>query len=42
MAKSNRKYRRKDDMLLKSAFEEAFADLLRFYFDDADELFEAD
>ncbi len=32
--------RRKDDALLKSAFEEAFPDLLRFYFKDADTLFD--
>lgn len=32
--------RRKDDILLKSAFEETFPDLLRFYFASADEIFE--
>jgi len=32
--------RRKDDILLKSAFEETFPDLLRFYFADADVLFD--
>ena len=32
--------RRKDDILLKSAFEEAFPDLLRFCFADADEIFD--
>lgn len=32
--------RRKDDILLKSAFEETFPDLLRFYFAGADEIFE--
>ncbi len=32
--------RKKDDVLLKSAFEESFADLLRFFFHDADSLFE--
>ncbi|MBE9461200.1 hypothetical protein IEE83_04825 [Dyadobacter sp. UP-52] len=32
--------RRKNDILLKSAFEEAFSDLLRFFFDDADSLFD--
>ncbi|WP_159468080.1 hypothetical protein [Dyadobacter sp. 3J3] len=31
--------RKKNDILLKSAFEEAFPDLLRFFFDDADILF---
>jgi len=34
--------RRKDDILLKSAFEEAFPDLLRFYFDEADAIFDMD
>jgi len=34
--------RRKDDILLKSAFEEAFPDLLRFCFADADDLFDMD
>ncbi len=34
--------RRKDDVLLKSAFEEAFPDLLRFYFEEADALFDMD
>ncbi|WP_020594693.1 hypothetical protein [Spirosoma panaciterrae] len=32
--------RRKNDILLKSAFEEAFPDLLRFFFSEADELFD--
>lgn len=32
--------RRKNDILLKSAFEEAFPDLLRFFFKDADQLFD--
>lgn len=32
--------RRKDDILLKSAFEEAFPDLLRFCFADADDIFD--
>ncbi|UFH54263.1 hypothetical protein [Spirosoma sp. KNUC1025] len=32
--------RRKNDILLKSAFEEAFPDLLRFFFPQADELFD--
>jgi predicted transposase YdaD len=32
--------RRKNDILLKSAFEEAFSDLLRFFFDDADAIFQ--
>ena len=32
--------RRKNDILLKSAFEEAFPDLLRFYFEDADGIFD--
>ncbi|MCF0057278.1 hypothetical protein [Dyadobacter sp. CY356] len=32
--------RRKNDILLKSAFEEAFSDLLRFFFKDADSLFD--
>ena len=31
--------RRKNDILLKSAFEEAFPDLLRFFFEDADSIF---
>lgn len=31
--------RKKNDILLKSAFEEAFPDLLRFFFDDADNIF---
>ncbi len=31
--------RRKNDILLKSAFEEAFPDLLRFFFEDADATF---
>lgn len=35
-------YRRKDDILLKSAFEEAFPDLLRFYYADADSIFDMD
>ena len=30
---------RKNDILLKSAFEEAFPDLLRFFFTDADSIF---
>lgn len=34
--------RRKNDILLKSAFEETFPDLLRFYFPDADEIFDMD
>lgn len=33
-------FRKKDDVLLKSAFEEAFPDLLRFYFQDADAIFD--
>src|SRR5438045_3153960 len=33
-------FRKKDDILLKAAFEEAFPDLLRFYFKDADEIFD--
>jgi hypothetical protein len=32
--------RKKNDILLKSAFEEAFPDLLRFYFADADKIFD--
>src|ERR1700755_1822752 len=32
--------RKKYDTLLKSAFEEAFPDLLRFYFDSADVIFD--
>lgn len=32
--------RRKNDILLKSAFEEAFPELLRFFFRDADQLFD--
>lgn len=32
--------RRKNDILLKSAFEETFADLLRFCFDNADDIFD--
>lgn len=32
--------RRKDDILLKSAFEEFFPDLLRFFFPDADKVFD--
>jgi len=32
--------RRKNDILLKSAFEEAFSDLLRFFFKDADVIFD--
>jgi len=32
--------RKKDDILLKSAFEEAFPDLLRFYFQEADAIFD--
>jgi predicted transposase YdaD len=31
--------RKKNDILLKSAFEEAFPDLLRFFFEDADNIF---
>ncbi len=34
--------RRKNDILLKSAFEEAFPDLLRFFFPQADKLFDMD
>lgn len=34
--------RRKNDILLKSAFEEAFADLLRFYFENAQDIFDLD
>ncbi len=34
--------RRKNDILLKSAFEEAFPDLLRFFFVDADAIFQMD
>ncbi len=33
-------FRRKDDILLKSAFEEFFPDLLRFYYPDADAVFD--
>lgn len=33
-------FRKKDDILLKSAFEEAFPDLLRFYFQNADAIFD--
>jgi len=33
-------FRKKDDILLKSAFEEAFPDLLRFYFEEADAIFD--
>lgn len=32
--------RRKNDILLKSAFEETFPDLLRFFFEDADRIFD--
>ena len=32
--------RKKNDILLKSAFEEAFPDLLRFFFDHADSIFD--
>jgi hypothetical protein len=32
--------RKKDDVLLKSAFEESFEDLLRFFFHDADNVFD--
>ncbi len=32
-------HRKKDDVLLKSASEEAFPYLLRFYFENADEIF---
>ena len=32
--------RRKNDILLKSAFEEAFSDLLRFFFKQADIIFD--
>ena len=32
--------RKKNDILLKSAFEEAFPDLLRFFFDKADIIFD--
>ena len=32
--------RKKNDILLKSAFEEAFPDLLRFFFKDADNIFD--
>ncbi len=34
--------RRKNDRLLKSAFEEAFPDFLRFFFTQADTLFDID
>lgn len=34
--------RRKNDILLKSAFEEAFPDLLRFFFKEADTIFDID
>ena len=34
--------RRKNDILLKSAFEEAFPDLLRFCFSGADDIFDLD
>ncbi len=34
--------RRKNDILLKSAFEEAFPDLLRFFFEDANAIFNMD
>ncbi|MEO6685463.1 MAG: hypothetical protein ABIN24_05840 [Dyadobacter sp.] len=34
--------RRKNDILLKSAFEEAFPDLLRFFFEATDSLFDLD
>ncbi|GAB2782632.1 hypothetical protein GCM10027275_27990 [Rhabdobacter roseus] len=34
--------RKKNDILLKSAFEEAFPDLLRFFFPNADSLFDMD
>ncbi|MCF0057975.1 hypothetical protein [Dyadobacter sp. CY356] len=34
--------RRKNDILLKSAFEEAFPDLLRFFFAETDSLFDLD
>ncbi|MBE9460836.1 hypothetical protein ACFP1I_20140 [Dyadobacter subterraneus] len=34
--------RKKNDILLKSAFEEAFPDLLRFFFEDADNIFNMD
>ena len=34
--------RRKNDILLKSAFEEAFPDLLRYCFPDADDIFDLD
>ena len=34
--------RKKNDILLKSAFEEAFPDLLRFFFKEADTLFDID
>lgn len=40
MAKTRKNTRRKDDILLKSAFEESFPDLLRFYYPDADEVFD--
>jgi hypothetical protein len=33
-------FRKKDDILLKSAFEKAFPDLLRFYFENADAIFD--
>jgi hypothetical protein len=32
--------RKKDDSLLKSAFQEAFPELLRFYFPEADAIFD--
>jgi hypothetical protein len=35
-------YRKKDDILLKSAFEETFPDLLRFYYKNADGIFDMD
>jgi len=34
--------RKKNDILLKSAFEEAFSDLLRFFFENADTVFDLD
>ena len=33
-------YRKKNDILLKSAFEESFPDLLRFFFTEADSIFD--
>lgn len=36
----NSYFRRKDDILLKAAFEEAFPFLLRFFFPEADKVFD--